>query len=196
MTVESLRDKFLRLFAAAMTDADPTTLRAAWASQGARTHFYSNIFARVAAGLDLDLEQELLIVDYAMVGKDDGVPRIFIESENIAFSAVQEVRKLCCLAAPLKVLFSVCEWDESESLWKNGSMRPHLLPEWRQAVAKHKAAGTFCGDIIAVVAEWRPDDSLRFYSLSLLDSAGDDAILYVRAVGSPGAETGHHNPVA
>ncbi len=139
MTAESLREQFLRSFKECIANSGSARLREAWKSQTTRTAFYDEIFERVAGSFDLRLEHQLLIVDYAMVTKDD-VPRVFIESENIASSAAQEVRKLCCLASPLKVLFSVCEWDESFP-WRRGSMRPRVLPAWRQVVAQHEAAG-------------------------------------------------------
>src|SRR5205814_6852218 len=135
---------------------------------------------RVAEALDLALEPELLIVDFALVGKVDRVPRVFVESENIASSADQEVRKLCCLAAPLKVLLSVCEWDEAPSVWRRGSVRPRLLPAWRRVVAAHADAGLLSGEIVGVVAEWRPDHFLRLYSVSLRDPSLEDVILLSR----------------
>ncbi len=123
-----LADQFLGAFAQRIASIGAGVLRTAWHSQHERTALYTGILRDVAGDMELTLEEQLLIVDYALVDATTNVPRVFIESENIAFSAMQEVRKLCCLAAPLKVLLSVCEWDESPGVWPNGSVRRRVLP--------------------------------------------------------------------
>jgi len=182
----TLRDQFVRAFGEAIADTALPVLQAAWASQAARTGFYEEILRSIGDRLGLSLEKELLIVDFALIGQEDRVPRIFIESENIATSAAQEVRKLCCLSAPLKILLAVCEWDETPGVWPSGSLRPQLVTAWRAEVKRHERSGTLVGDVIAVVAEWRPDHTLRFYSLDLRSADIPDFTLVHRATGEVG----------
>ena len=183
MTDEPLSVRFCAAFANALGNADLGLLRAAWLTPGARTAFYADLFRQVGAELTLDLEQELLIVDFALIGRSDRVPRVFIESENVASFAVQEVRKLCCLSAPLKVLLTVAEWDNSPSVWPKGAVREQLLPVWCEEVSRHRAAGTLVGEVIVVVAEWRPENILHCYTRSLESSTTADEIFVRRSVG-------------
>lgn len=181
MTDHRWKQDVIRRFEEAIDKTDLPTLRAAWETQTARTVFYKDIFQKVGNKLELDLESQLLIVDMALVGRHDRVPRVFIESENIATSAIQEVRKLCCLSAPLKVLLAVCEWDETSGVWLKG-MRPLLLREWTGEVARHAAAGSLVGDVIAIVAEWS-SAGLRFFPVDL--RSGDNAEFHVLVRSEP-----------
>lgn len=182
MAGSALRRQFLEHFRDNIIQAELPVLRAAWRTQSARTAFYEKMLTNVARAMDMTLERELLIVDFALISPKDLVPQIFVESENIATSAVHEVRKLCCLAAPLKILLAVCSWDETAGVWPRGPLRPQVLNAWRHEVALHAAAGSLVGEIVAVVAEWRHDQTLRFYSVDLRAARALDDIFINHAV--------------
>jgi len=61
----------------------------------------------VAESLGLAHEREFLLIDHVLSA--DSVPLVFIESENDAV-AVAELRKLCSVAGPLKVVLTCVEW--------------------------------------------------------------------------------------
>jgi hypothetical protein len=90
----------------------------AWSSAKARTCLYKEMLAPLATNLGTLIEEkleagsELFKVDFAICqnSNDIKVPLIFIESENNAFSAEHEIRKLVNLAAPLRVLITVIQW--------------------------------------------------------------------------------------
>lgn len=67
------------------------------------------------------LTREFLSIDYALTksGIFDSAPLIFIESENWPISAFQEVHKLACVNAPLKVLIAVARWDRTPDVYLN-----------------------------------------------------------------------------
>jgi hypothetical protein len=64
---------------------------------------------------------ELFKVDFAISSQPEIVPLIFVETGNNPVSSHEEIRKLVNLAAPLRVLITVSEWDESPEVWKLGN---------------------------------------------------------------------------
>jgi|WetSurMetagenome_2_1015567.scaffolds.fasta_scaffold134014_1 hypothetical protein len=163
--------QFIELFAFHIKRASKTQLNAAWSSQTARTQFYTkNILPNVAAQMGLTTRTELFTVDLAMCAKAStghDVPLIFIESENIAFSADHEVWKLCCLAAPLKILITCVEWSETPNFWPSGGAKTELLQRWLNIVRSHGEVWPQPGLLGIIVAEWGPDDKLRFYAIAI-----------------------------
>jgi len=191
MRHERCAEQFLVQLRHAIDQRDADQWRAAWGTQTARTRFYRTLLTTVAGALDLELEQELLLVDFVMVGTRDRVPRVFLESENIATSSVQEIRKLCCLSAPVKVLLTVCAWDDAPGIWNGDGQRRPLTAAWSQEVAAHRAAGTLVGAIIAIIAEWRPDNRLCFHALRFDAPQPVETLLSDREMGpSPAAAGG------
>ena len=91
----------------------------AWQNSDNRTKFIRGILRAITSALGLELESELWKFDFAMsIVSETGVkvPAIFIESENLIGGVVfpsGEVRKLCCHSAPLKILITVGQWDET-----------------------------------------------------------------------------------
>src|SRR5437899_12912127 len=83
---------------AALSTVEEDRIVAAWASQTARTSFYRDCLLKsVAQDLELAVAPELFKVDFVMTTPSSSgiqIPVIFIESENIAKSASQEVSKL------------------------------------------------------------------------------------------------------
>ncbi len=57
------------------------------------------------------------------------------------------------------------------------------LLTWLEEVNRHRTARTLYGEIIAVVAEWTPNDLLRFYALNLDDGGSPDDPFFSWQVG-------------
>ena len=92
------------------------------------------------------------------------VPVIFVESENIASIASSEVRKLCLLYSPLKVLITCVEWSDEPGYWKSGGYKNHLTNEWSKIISSHNSILPQQAITGVIVAEW--NTCLRFYSFA------------------------------
>jgi CheY-like chemotaxis protein len=148
-------------------------LRKAWSTHAERTAYYRKLLHRVATDLELDFRNELFTVDFVMWTRSDPpIPIVFIESENFAFTAHHEVRKLSCISAPLRVLMAPIQWDESPGVWPNAGLRRHLLDQWRTIVRSYQETWSRSGIFALVIGEWRPDNVLRFYA-NAFDGTGD-----------------------
>jgi len=171
---KEFRGEFRRCLA---KENPPLQLMQAWMTGGERTCFYSEaVLPEVAGGLGLRVEKELLNIDWALclpVSDEFSVPVIFVESENTAGGADQEVRKLCCVSAPLRILITVAEWDEVEGVWPNGGNKTKMLHGW-QEIVRHHAKTWPCPSLLGIlVGELSRDETrLRFYSYAI-DPAGE-----------------------
>jgi len=151
--------QFKNAFTGEMRELDDGALRKLWRSQAKRTEGLTNtILKNVAKGFRLDFESEFLNVDFCL--SENSVPKIFIESENIAKTAHSEIRKLACLSTPLKVLITVSEWSDR---WRHGGNRKNLTNEWSQIIMRHHGSGISVGKTGVIVGEWH-QDTLRFYA--------------------------------
>jgi hypothetical protein len=116
---------------------------------------------------------EFLRCDFTLVNAE-GIPLVFLESENIHGSASEEIEKLCCIAAPVKVLFLSCSWYDSE--------RAAWLDEWMQRVRKQHEFIEFDSVYMIVVGEWgrgKPSDDVLRVLRGILRNRR-------QAVGTPG----------
>jgi hypothetical protein len=116
---------------------------------------------------ELEIGNELFKVDFA-ISRISGavtVPIIFIESENDPNSADHEVRKLVNLAAPLRILITVSQWDDESGIWvgRGGGHRSILLSRWDKIIHQHQMVWPRARVIGILVGEWRPDKVFRFY---------------------------------
>ena len=142
-------------------------LRQAWSSRTDRTKFYTeDLLPQVAKNMNLKISKEKLNVDFVMEVEDpyseEGeIPKIFIESENDFNSAEQEIRKLCLLNTPLRVLITVDKWpnDPKKKFSK--------LREWQSIVKAHKKQNkqNFSGTIGIIIGDFK-SDILRFHALA------------------------------
>jgi len=99
-------------------------LKAVWDIPEERTNLYDNLMKELAEDLGYYFRPQFLRIDYALCDKERKVPLIFIEFENNALLiAEDELRKLCCVSAPLKVIISVIEWSDEPGYWKNGGYK-------------------------------------------------------------------------
>ncbi|MCL2525401.1 MAG: hypothetical protein FWF20_11915 [Betaproteobacteria bacterium] len=151
----------------------PDTFNQAWKSSDSRTTFYREyLLPKVAVRMNLKRCNELFKVDYAFCKSDsfgNQVPLVFIESENNAFSATHEVRKLCSLAAPLKVLITCVEWSDEPGEWPNGGHRTNLMKNWANIISGHSQIWPQpCVYGVIVAERWKK--RLRYYSEGLSSS--------------------------
>jgi hypothetical protein len=127
----------------------------------------------VAHDLTLEFSREWLTVDYAMWSRpiDGGqrTPIVLVESENVPSGADHEVRKLCSLSAPLRVLITVAQWEDEAPRWKSKGQRTVLSQHWHAIREAYAASWPDAGIVGVVVGEWGPpdDDTLRFYAFEL-----------------------------
>lgn len=142
---------------------------AAWMGLKNKTGFYgSDLLARVSERNNWTVWYEFLRCDFALVNHD-GIPIVFIESENNHQSASEEIEKLCCVCAPLKVLLLSCSWYDSE--------RAIHLQGWRERIRKQNEALSFDCVYAIVVGEWGrgyPDDGVLRYYIESFDADGAD----------------------
>ncbi|KXS54330.1 MAG: hypothetical protein AWU57_1278 [Marinobacter sp. T13-3] len=160
--------EFVNNFEKKLDESCDETLLKAWESSGNRTSFYeSSLLRNVASEMSMVFKNEDFKIDYTFCKRMDGhydVPLIFIESENVAASADHEMRKLCCLQAPLKVLIVCAEWSEEPGFWSHGGDKNRLLKKWSSQIRMHNKVWPSPSITGVIVAEWR--DSLRYYSIA------------------------------
>lgn len=159
--------KYKDNFRSELEATPPEAFSQAWENSGSRTKFYvDGLLPKIAERMNLVLCKELFKVDYAFCKNDsygNRVPLIFIESENNAFSATHEVRKLCSLAAPLKILITCVEWSDTPGEWPNGGHRASLMKDWTSIVSSHSQIWPQPSVYGVIVAErWK--NRFRYYS--------------------------------
>ena len=117
--------------------------------------------------MQLDFEKEKVFrvdgIFYKKAKNDFKVPIIFIESENNLDSTETEIYKLCCLNAPLKIIFICHEWSEEK---KEDTTEGH----WDYIINDFKQENILIGHLGVIVAEWM--DELKFHSFSYNENGG------------------------
>jgi hypothetical protein len=165
---------FMDQFSKSIQQSSEKELTLAWSSLRARTNFYRTLLMPLATSLGTIIEEtletgnELFKVDFAISRKSNEiqVPIIFIESENNAESADHEVKKLVNLAAPLRILITVAQWDDETDIWakRGGSAKGRLLPHWEEVIRQHQIVWPRPGVLGILIGEWRPNKTFRFYA--------------------------------
>jgi len=194
---QALWAAFQRSFCAAVLSLEGIRLAEIWAAQYSRATFCADeLLESVARDLELDFKREHSRVAYSMCHRHSDskpTPVIFIESEEQATCADQEVKTLCCLAAPLKVLMTFGEWEDVIPRWRNGGHRSTLVTRWRSIRSAYHAAWRDPGVFGVLVGESDPDGVLRFHGFELdgetSSSVGDRVLLELPTVISPIAPT-------
>jgi hypothetical protein len=174
---QALWTAFQKSFCAAILSLEANRLAEIWAAQYSRTIFSADeLLKSVSKNLDLDFKREHSRVAYSMWdcrSDSEPTPVIFVESEEQATCADQEVKTLCCLAAPLKVLITVGEWEDAMPRWRNGGLRSTLVTRWRSIRSAYNTAWRDPGVFGVLVGESDPDGLLRFHAFEL--DAGTDS---------------------
>lgn len=160
--------EFLSSFSESLHSTPLETFSKAWESSRNRTELYEGALLRaVAEKMGLLFKSEEFKVDYTLcVQGVDGyqVPAVFVESENVALSAHHEIRKLCCLHAPLKVLIVCAEWSNDTNVWKHGGYKNKLIQQWSKQIREHNKVWPSPCITGVIVAEWH--ESLRYYAFA------------------------------
>jgi len=194
---QALWAAFQRSFCAAILSMEGIRLAEIWAAQYSRATFCADELLRsVAKDLELDFKRDHSRVAYSMWDyrfDSEPTPVVFIETEEQATSADQEVKTLCRLAAPLKVLITVGEWEDEIPRWRNGGHRSTLVTRWRSIRSAYHAAWHDPGVFGVLVGESDPDGILRFHGFELdggtASPVGDRVLLELPTVISPIAPT-------
>jgi hypothetical protein len=194
---QALWAAFQRSFCAALLSLEGIRLAEIWAAQYSRTTFCADeLLKSVAKDLGLDFKREHSRVAYSMWdcrSDSEPTPVIFVESEEQATCADQEVKTLCGLSAPLKVLVTAGKWEDVIPRWRNGGHRSTLVKRWRSIRSAYHAAWRDPGVFGVLVGESDPDGLLRFHAFELeagTDSpVGDRVLLELPTVISPIAPT-------
>ena len=170
MTASNLWNAFQKAFFGSLAKVSDDRLWKAWHIPSERTKFYTaELLQEVTKDLGLKVRKEWFTVDFALwsTGSDNlQIPSIFVESENNPFSASHEIAKLCCLAAPLRVLVTVADWEDALPRWPKGS-RTKLVTEWCKIREVYTQAWPDSGVVGVIVGEWGPGDILRFHVFEL-----------------------------
>lgn len=160
--------KFKGAFRQELSACAADEVSTAWKKSTNRTTFYEeNLLPRVADNLQLKFLKEEFKIDYSLCKQaPDGylVPLIFVESENIAMVADSELRKLCLLYSPLKVLITCVEWSDEPGYWKKGGCKAKLTKKWSNIIRAHNSILPQLAVTGVIVAEW--NTYLRYYSLA------------------------------
>jgi hypothetical protein len=174
--IKTIWGNFRNILEEKLKAANEADQKIAWCSPTERTKFYAEkLLPELEKALNFSLEYEFLNVDYALCDQSTRVPLIFIESENFAESAAEEMRKLCSLSAPLKVLICVTEWCEEPGYWPPlVGQKSKLLEEWKKIIKAHyEIWPQAC--LYGIVIGERKENTLRFYSYGLwADGRGGD----------------------
>ena len=142
----------------------------AWQSETDRTAFYTTqILPNVAHNMGLIFEQEFLNIDYIFNKQCSGgskVPLVAIESENKATKAHHEVRKLCCISTPLKVLITCVEWE----IFGHKNKKNQLLGQWKKQITCHNKVWPQPSVLGILVAEKDQYGTFRCYGTAFSSS--------------------------
>ena len=131
---------FKKALSDTLTGFGPNKLKEVWSSDAKRTAFYkTELFPKIAEQLELTYEnKEYLRIDSVFYKVDSGtynyrIPIIAVESENHRVAIGNdsgtwgEVYKLCCINAPLKIIFTVGDWNDEI---KND----HITDDWNYPI--------------------------------------------------------------
>ncbi len=156
----TLWDNFKTAFKQMAKNFPVQVLEQSWLTKSDRTKLYFEILLpKIAMLLDLKFKTERPFrfdgIFFKQGSQNTEVPIVYIESENDAKSSHEEFYKLCCISAPLKVLFICNAWtaiDKEEIT--NGY--------WNYIIDDFAETNLLTGNICIIIAEW--DETLKFYS--------------------------------
>lgn len=167
-STHDLWNNFKQSLLESIQETDVSAFEQAWKSCNERTQFYfDNLLPNVARKLKLGFQKEKPFrIDgiFTVKGNQNNeIPIIYLESENNARSSHEEVYKLCCLNAPLKVLIVCTEWDDQ--LWKEQIVQGH----WHSIIQDFKDKLHLTGHFAFIIAAWM--ETLKFHSYVLDENA-------------------------
>ena len=159
--------EFIEHFKVCIGKCSNEQLHQAWSSRPNRTKFYTDhLLPQVADDMNLKITKEEFKVDFVMGVEEPyfgyKIPKIYIESENDFNRAEHEIRKLCSLNSPLRVLITVDEWRRNDPTKKFSKLR-----EWQSIIVAHQKHNKldFAGTIGILIGDFK-SDILRFHALA------------------------------
>lgn len=160
-----LWDNFKKSFIATVNDYPIQILDQSWLSRGDRSKFYfKSLLPKIATLLDLKFKTERPFridgIFFREGSQSTEVPIVYIESENNAKSSHEEIYKLCCVSAPLKVLFICNDWTEKD---KNKIVDGY----WNYIIDDFAESNLLTGNFCILIAEW--NEKLKFHSYCFND---------------------------
>lgn len=170
---QSLSEAFFLSFRKYILSCPVDEIRQAWASRPKRTAFYAHqMMPAIAQDLSLIHGKEEFKVDYVlskMSTNGHAVPKIYIESENDFQSATHELRKLCSLNSPLRILVTV---TTMEFLPKPASGAYKQLREWQSIVRSHNEQNLDFKGVLGIVVGRKIKSEIIFHGCAF-KSNGD-----------------------
>jgi hypothetical protein len=169
----TLLEEFLCAFRVTILETAPERLLDAWSSSTARTAFYTDdLMPEVARRLKLQHGREEFKVDFVMVKqgmRGHVVPKVYIESENNYADAGHEMRKLCSMNAPLRMLVTATAKPITS---RQGSPAHKQLRDWQDIVRSHcEGNPDYLGVIGVIVGQCR--SGLLEFSACAFHPSGD-----------------------
>lgn len=156
----TLWENFKQSFKMTVKSYPIPTLEQSWVSKAERSKFYfESLLPKISELLELEFRTErpfrIDAIFFKRGSQTTDIPVIYIESENNIKSSNEEIYKLCCISAPLKILFVCNSWTEKQ---KDEIVNGY----WQYIIEDFAEAKLLSGNICILIAEW--DDNLKFYS--------------------------------
>lgn len=160
-----LLQTFHTAFRVAINETEVSELSVAWSSNKRRTAFYCDVLMpNIAMQLNMEHGKEEFKIDYVLSQislRGAMIPQIFIESENDYKSANHEIRKLCSINSPLKVLITVTQQlftpEPSAGAFKK-------LREWQTIIRAHHENNPDFRGIISVIVGQQCTNGIQYYA--------------------------------
>ncbi len=153
-------DKFKSAFKEIITKYPIQTLEQSWLSKSDRSKFYfGSLLPKIATQLGLEFKTERPFrVDglfFKRGSQTTEIPVVYIESENHAKSSNEEIYKLCCINAPLKILFICNEWTDTQKIEITNGYWNYIIDDFAEI-------NLLIGNLCVLIAEW--NEKLKIYS--------------------------------
>jgi len=161
----ALWENFKQSFKTTVNNFPIQTLEQSWVSKAERSKFYfESLLPKISGLLELEFKTErpfrIDAIFFRRGSQTTEVPIVYIESENDAKSSHEEIYKLCCISAPLKILFVCNSWtDRDKYEITNGN--------WHYIIEDFAETNLLTGNICVLIAEW--DENLKFHSYCFND---------------------------
>ncbi|WP_206169287.1 hypothetical protein [Variovorax gossypii] len=161
---QDLARRFFKAFEKRISDYEGSDLQRIATSNTQRTQFYaSSLLPRVAADLGMVHGKEEFKVDHvaARFGRNGyAIPSIYVESENSFSGATHEIRKLCSLNSPLRVLITFTQKPFTPEPAAGAYLQ---LREWQAIIREHHEGNEdFRGTVAVIVARVEKERRLTF----------------------------------
>ncbi|HEX6747515.1 MAG TPA: hypothetical protein VF092_09530 [Longimicrobium sp.] len=133
----------------------------------------------IASSMGLELVREFCHIDFAFCKRTPRgaqVPVILLESENQIEGSSHELRKLCCISAPVRILLTWEDRTKTFSMWKRRAQHnDRIVRKWLEVIDDCDEIWPDNGIIRVVVAEKHviPTPYLEFEALDLRDATID-----------------------